>query len=116
MVSSASGDVFLAKKADKQKKKKGKKAKGGPHHKGPLDTVSGETEALSSHEGDEEEEEEEEVESDSPCKGRKKKRVSSEDPNGEASKRGKMVVQDSSDSDIELDPKRPPRAKPLAES
>nr|XP_040258564.1 neurofilament medium polypeptide-like [Aegilops tauschii subsp. strangulata] len=76
----------------KAKKKKGKEAKGGPHHKGPSDTVSGETEALSSHEGDEEEEEEEEeVESDSPHKGRKK-RVTSEDPKGEVPKRGKASL------------------------
>ena len=49
--------------------------------------MSGETEAISSHEGDKEEEEEEVVESDSPRKGRKKKRAASEDPKGEASKR-----------------------------
>ena len=77
--------------------------------------MSGETEALSSHEGDNEEEEEE-VESDSPHKGRKKKRAASEDPEGEAPKRGKVILQDSSDSESELVRKKPPRAKPLAES
>ena len=60
----------------KAKKKKGKEAKGAPRHKGPSDIVYGETEALSSHDGDDEEEEEE-VESDSPHKGRKKKRAAS---------------------------------------
>ena len=69
------------------------------------------------HEGDEEEEEEEEeVESDSPRKGRKKKRAATEDSQGVAAKRGKMTLQDSSDSEAELVPKKPPRAKPLAES
>ena len=77
--------------------------------------MSGETEALSSHKGDEEEEEEE-VESDSPRKGRKKKRAASKDPKGEAPKRGKMTLLDSLDSESELVPKRPPRVKPLAES
>ena len=72
----------------------------------------GETEAPSSHEGDDEEE----VESDFTHKGRKKKRAASEDPKGEAPKRGKMTHQDSSHSDAELVPKKPPRAKPLAES
>ena len=77
--------------------------------------MSGETEAGSSHEG-EEEEEEEKVESDSPLKGRKKKRAASEDPKGEAPKRGKVILSDSSDLEPELVPKRPPRVKPLAES
>ena len=54
------------------KQKKGKEAKGGPRHKGSSDTMSGETEALSSHEGDEEEEEEE-VEIDSPIRGRRRR-------------------------------------------
>nr|XP_020176018.1 hepatoma-derived growth factor-related protein 2-like [Aegilops tauschii subsp. strangulata] len=76
--------------------------------------MSGETKAPSSYEGDEEEEEE--VESDSPRKGRKKKRAATEDPQGETDKRGKLTLQDSSDSDAELVSKRPPRAKPLAES
>ena len=74
-----------------------------------------ETEVLPSHEGDKEEEEEK-VESDSPRKGRKKKRAATKDPHGEAAKRGKMSLQDSSDSDVELVPKNPPRVKPLAES
>ena len=56
------------------------------------------------------------MESDSPHKGRKKKRVASEDPEEEAPKRGKMTLPDSSDSESELVPKRPPRVKPLAES
>ena len=100
---------------EKKGKKKGKEANGGPHHRGSSDAVSGETEILSSHEGDEEEEEEE-VESDSPLKGRKNKRAASKDPEGEAPKRGKVILQDSSDSDAELVPKKPPRVKPLAES
>ena len=74
----------------KAKKKKGKEAKGGPRHKGPSDAVSGETKALSSHEGDKEEDEVE-AESDSPHKGRKK-RVASEDPKGEVPKRGKVIL------------------------
>ena len=77
--------------------------------------MSEEIKSLSSHEGDEEEEEEV-VESDSPHKGRKKKWAPSEDPEGEAPKRGKVILQDNSDSDAELVPKKPPRAKPLAES
>ena len=97
----------------KAKKKKGKESKGGPRHKGISDTVSGETEALSSHEGDKEEEE---VESDSPCKGRKKERTTSKDPEGEVPKRGKVTLSDSLDLESELAPKRPPRVKPLAES
>ena len=52
---------------EKKAKKKGKEARSGLRHKGTLDTASGNTEALSSHEGDEDEEEEEE--SDSPLKG-----------------------------------------------
>nr|XP_020166448.1 fibrous sheath CABYR-binding protein-like [Aegilops tauschii subsp. strangulata] len=79
------------------------------------DVVSGETEALSSHE-ENEEEEAEEVESDSPHKRRNKKRAASEDPEGEAPKTGEVILQDSSDSESELVRKKPPRAKPLAES
>nr|XP_040249546.1 DEAD-box ATP-dependent RNA helicase 28-like [Aegilops tauschii subsp. strangulata] len=101
---------------EKKANKKGKEPKGGPRHKGPSDAMSAETEAPSSHEGDEEEEEEEEVESDSPRKGRKKKREASKDPKGKAPKRGKITLQDSSDSDAELVPKKSPGAKPLAES
>ena len=44
---------------EKKAKKKGKEAKGGLRRKGTLDAVSGDTEAPSSHEGDEDEEEEE---------------------------------------------------------
>ena len=55
---------------EKKAKKKSKEAKGGLRRKGTLDAASGETEAPSSHEGDEDEEEEEET--DSPLKGRKK--------------------------------------------
>src|SRR5215216_5826167 len=99
---------------EKKAKKKGKEAKGGLHHKGTADLVSGETEVISSHEEDEEEEKEE-VESDSPRKGRKKKRAASEDPEEEAPKRGKMILQDSSDSDAEPVHKKPPRVNPLAE-
>jgi hypothetical protein len=99
----------------KAKKKKGKEAKGGLRHKGPSDAVSGETEVLSSHEGDEEEEEEE-AESDSPPRGKKKKRAASTDPEEEAPKRGKIALSDGSDSEAEPVPKRLPRVKPLAES
>ena len=59
---------------------------------------------------------EEEEESGSPLKGRKKKRVTSIDPEAEASKRGKISLSDGSDSDAEAIPKRRPRTKPLAES
>ena len=59
---------------EKKAKKKSKEAKGGLRRKGTSDAVSGETEALSFHEGDEDEEEEE-AESKSPLKGRKKKRA-----------------------------------------
>ena len=45
---------------EKKTKKKGKEAKNGPRSKGPSDTMSEESEALSSHEGDEDEKEEEE--------------------------------------------------------
>ena len=44
---------------EKKAKKKGKEAKGGLHRKGTSDAVSGDIEAPSSHEGDEDEEEEE---------------------------------------------------------
>ena len=100
---------------EKKAKKKGKDAKSGLRRKGTSDAVSGETEAPSSHEGDEDEEEEE-AESDSPLKGRKKKRAASVDPEAEASKRGKISLSDGSDSDVEATPKRHPRAKPLAAS
>ena len=50
--------------------------------------MSGESEALSSHEGDEDEKEEEE-EINSPPKGRRKKRAAYVDPEAEAPKRGK---------------------------
>ena len=56
------------------------------------------------------------MESDSPLKRRKKKRAASTDPEGEAPKRGKMVLSDGADSMSELSPKRPPRVKPLAKS
>ena len=98
----------------KAKKKKGKEAKGGPRHKGPSDTVSGETEALSSHEGDEEEEEEE-AESDAPLRGRKKNRAASKDPEEEAPKRGKITLSNGSDPETKPIPKRLPRVNPLAE-
>ena len=100
---------------EKKAKEKGKEAKSGLRHKGPSDAVSVETGALSSHEGDEEEEKEE-VESNSPHKGRNQKRAAFKEPEGEAPKRGKVTLPDSSDSDSELVPKRPPRVKPLAES
>ena len=100
---------------EKKAKKKSKETKGGLRCKGISDAVSGETEALSSHEGDEDEEEEE-AERDSPLKGRKKKRAASIDPEAEASKRGKISLSDGSDSDAEALPERRPRAKPLVTS
>ena len=96
---------------EKKAKKKGKEAKGGLRRKGTSDAVSGDTEAPSSHEGDEDEEEEEEAESDSPLKGRKKKRAASTDPEEGVSKRGNITLSDGSDSDAEHIPKRRPRAK-----
>ena len=101
---------------EKKAKKKGKEAKGCLYRKVTSDTVSGDTEALSSHEGDEDEEEMEEAESDYPLNGRKKKRAASIDPKAEASKRGKISRSDGSDSDAEAIPERHPRVKPLAES
>ena len=83
--------------------------------KGTSDTASGDTEAPSSHEGDEYEEEEEE-ESNSPLKGRKKKRAASVDLEAEASKRGKISLLDGSDSDAEAIPEWCPRSRPLAAS
>ena len=77
--------------------------------------MSGETEVPSSHEGDEDEEEEA-AESDSPLKGRKKKRAASADPEEGASKREKITLSDGLDTDAEHIPKRLPRAKPLATS
>ena len=100
---------------EKKTKKKGKEAKSGLHRKGTPDAVSGDTEALSSHEGDEDEEEEEE-ESNSPLKGRKKKMAASVDLEAEPSKRGKISLSDGSDSDVDAIPQQHPRAKPLAES
>ena len=49
--------------------------------------------------------------SDSPFRGRKTKRATSTDPEGEAPKKGKMALSDGSDSEFELVPKRPPRVK-----
>nr|XP_020151547.1 uncharacterized protein LOC109736751 [Aegilops tauschii subsp. strangulata] len=88
-------------------KKAGKEAKGDFRRKGPLDPVSGETEIPSSHEGDEDNEEEE-AESDSPLKGRKKKRAASTDPEEESPKRGKIALSDGSDSKTEPIPERLP--------
>ena len=99
----------------KKAKKKSKEANGDLRRKGTSDAVSGETEALSSHEGDEDEEEEE-AERDSPLKGRKEKRAASIDPEAEASKSGKMSLLDNSDSDAEVIPEQRPRSKPLADS
>jgi hypothetical protein len=100
---------------EKKAKKKGKEAKGGLRRKGTSDAVSGETEAHSSHEGDEDEEEEE-AESGSPLKGGKKKRAASADLEEGASKREKITLSDGSDTDAEHTPKRRRREKPLAES
>ena len=100
---------------EKKARKKGKEAKGGPRCKGTSDVVSGETEVPSSPEGDEDEEEEE-VESDSPLKGRKKKRAASIDPKEGVYKRGKITPLDGLDTDAKHTPKRRPRAKPLATS
>ena len=77
--------------------------------------MSGDSKALSSNEG-EEYKKEEEGESDSPLKGRKKKRAASEDPKAEASKGGKISLSDNSDSDAEVIPERCLRSKPLADS
>ena len=77
----------------KAKKKRGKEAKGDLCRKCPSDVVSGETEIPSSHEGDEDQEEEE-AESDSPLKGRNKKRAASIDPEEGPSKRGKVTLLD----------------------
>ena len=77
--------------------------------------MSKETEALSSHKGDEEEEEKEE-ERNSPLKGGKKKRAASIDPKAEASKRGKIPLSDGLDSDVEAILEWRPRSKPLAAS
>ena len=96
--------------------KKGKEPKGGPRRRGSSNAVSGETEIVSSHEGDEDEEEEEEVESDSPLKWRRKKRMTSENPEGAAPKRGKITLSVNSDSESEHVPKRAPSAKPLPDS
>ena len=79
-----------------------------------MDAASGDTEAPSSHEGDEEEEEEEE--SNSPLKGGKNKRGASVDLEAEASKKGKISHSDYSESDAEAIPKQRPRAKPLTVS
>ena len=100
---------------EKKAKKKGKEAKGGLRRKGTSDAVSGETEAPSSHEGDEDEEEEEE-ESNSPLKGGKKKRGASTDLEAEASKKGKLSLLDDSESEVEAIPEWNPRPKPSAES
>ena len=100
---------------EKKAKKKSKEAKGGLCRKRTSDAVSGDTEAPSSHEGDEYEEEEEE-ESNSPLREKKKKRAASADLWAEASKRGKISLSDDSDSNVEVIPQRRPREKPLAES
>ena len=73
---------------EKKGKKKAKEAKGGPRRRGPSDTVSGETEILSSHEGDEEEEEEEEAESDSPSRGGGRRVLPSKTRRGRCRKEG----------------------------
>ena len=99
---------------EKKAKKKDKEARSGLRRKGTSDTASGDTEAPSSHEGDEDEEEEEE--SNSPLKGGKKKRGASMDLEAEASKKGKISLSDDSESDAEAIPEWHPRPKPLAES
>src|SRR6266536_3241437 len=100
---------------EKKAKKKGKEAKSGLRRKGTSDVMSGETEAPSSHEGDEDEEEEEE-ESASPSKGRKKKRAAPLNSEAEASKRGKVSLSVCLDSDVEAILEWRPRPKPLAAS
>ena len=100
---------------EKKAKKKSKEAKGGLHRKGTSDPMFGETEAPSSHEGDEDEEDEE-AKSDSPLKGRKKKMAASVDPEAEASKRGKISLSDGSDSDAEVILERCPGVKPQTAS
>ena len=99
--------------SEKKAKKKSKEGKGGLRRKGTSDAVSGDTKAPSSHEKDEYEEKEEEV-SNSPLKGMKKKRATSVDLEVEASKREKISLSDSSNSDAEAIPKWLPRSKPLA--
>lgn len=84
---------------EKKGKKKGKDPKGGPHRRGLSDTVSGEIEIISYHEGDDDEEEEEEAESDSPRKWRRKKRTAFKNLEGAAPKRGKITLSASSDSE-----------------
>ena len=59
--------LYLA--LEKKAKKKGKEAKGGLRCKGTPDAVSGDTEVLSSHEGDEDEQDEEEEDEDKPLVG-----------------------------------------------
>ena len=76
---------------------------------GTSDVVSGEAEAQTSHEGDEEEEVE-----DPPRKGTK--RAASEDLEAEASKRDKITLFDDSESDAEVIPKHRRRTKPQADS
>ena len=99
---------------EKKARKKGKEAKSGLRRKGTSDAMSGDTEVLSSHEGDEDEEEEEE-ESNSPLK-EKKKRTASADLVAEVSKRGKISLSDGSESDAKAIPEWRPRTKPLADS
>ena len=99
---------------EKKAKKKGKEARSGLRRKGTLDIASEDSEALSSHEGDEDKEEEEE--SNSPLKGGKKKRGASADLEAEASKKGKITLSDDSESDTEAVPEWHPRPKPLAKS
>nr|XP_020148916.1 rRNA biogenesis protein RRP36-like [Aegilops tauschii subsp. strangulata] len=93
--------------------KKGKEARSGLCRKGTSDIASEDTEALPSHEGDEDEEEEEE--SNSPLKGGKKKIGASVDLEAEASKTGKISLSDYSESDAKAVPEWHPRPKPLAE-
>ena len=95
-------------------KKKGKEARSGHRRKGTSDAASRNTEAPSSHEGDEDEEEEEE--SNSPLKGGKKKTGASVDLEVEASKKGMLSLLADSESDAEALPQWNPRPKPVAGS
>ena len=92
---------------EKKAEKKGQEAKSGLRRKGASDVVSEDTQTHSSPDKDEGEEEE----SNSPLKGRKKKRGVSTNLEAEASKKGRISLTDDSESDAD---EWCPRSKPLA--
>ena len=92
----------------KEDKEESKKAKGGFHSKGTPDALSGETGTPSS-----EDKGEEEADIPSP---HGKERTASEDLKVEASKRGKMSLQDGSGSEDDIAAQFLRKDKPLAES